>query len=1067
MIIAFTVTMVVTQMQLISGTLDALWGGPRAILAADGARGLFEADFENKDEVLAAANQFNISLAEEGFTLLRNENNSLPLNRGARVSVFGNNSVDLLYGGSGSGAGEGAKNIFDSLTAVGIAYNPALRSFYNASASGPGRPNSPGFGSIIPGFPTGQTTWASYTAANIPASYATDFRDAAIVVITRIGGEGFDLPRTVSGLSYNTQTGVVSGVVSGARHRYPASTPNVSDTIDGHNTSSEAIIGGHYLQLCNNEIDLLLNVAEVFENVVLIINSNNVMELGFLDDISYWLDHRYGFNRPNSDIPRIERAIERMRSVMWIGSPGGYGIMALGRILVGDVNPSGRVVNVWARNFRHNPTYFNFGNNQANMGNAYIELERDGMRPLATRNYFIEYEEGIYLGYRYYETRAFTDGAEWWQNNVIFPFGFGLSYSEFSWTLGNVNLARPNEEGELVSIGALASTPITAEHYDAFITVDVIVSHVKGPSGKDVVQLYIKAPFYYQGTTAGIEKAHVVLIDFAKTGLLAAGQSETLTLSFSMYDIASYDFNDANGNGFIGWETEAGDYTIYISRHANSWQDGTALSADFTIPQLANTAIIGLGSTGFQFRYDPHTPDSSAIVNRFNDVSAGSPNANTTFLSRADWEGTWPTTPTIECRTVSAAFLNSLAALHDNISFNTFTERADIPSNPWYRTAAQMPTQASSALSSNNIEIMLEYLISADFNDSRWETFLNQMTVSQMANLVGLGTFGTDPILALGIPLVSHSDGPAGWVNFMEQGLQPRTYGTAFYVSQCVIGATFNRELAFEFGKMIGNEGLIGNERGDGLPYTGWYAPGANIHRSPFSGRNWEYFSEDPVLSGRMAAQIVLGAAEKGVIAFPKHFAMNDQETNRSSLGILVWASEQSMREIYLRAFEILVKEGMPRGIMSSYNRIGGTWAGGDHRLLNEVLRGEWGFRGTVITDFALPAYLHMNSNQMIRAGGDLQLFQELRSLSSNAASPTQVYALRAATKNILYTIVHSNAMENEIIGYRLPVWVVGLIWANIGLLLIFLGWGALAIALSYKKLKAKQDVTEKKSSNK
>ena len=1090
MVLLFVVSMVVTQVPLYRNSIDLALGGRRAVVGID--RNLFDRDYNTKDEVYNAANALNVRMAEEGFVLLRNEQragstdrNVLPLAVSEnRVSVFGNNSVDLLYGGSGSGGGGSRDNrsIFDSLTAANFTYNTALRNFYNSSASGPGRASSPGFDEMIPGFSTGQGPVLGYTQ-NLINTYA-NYNDAALVVLTRIGGEGYDLPRTVAGTTYNTGNGTISGVVTGARHRELA--PN-GDVISQ---------GGHYLQLCNNEVDLLLHVTEHFENVILIINSNNVLELGFLDSEDYWLDTMYGLHRSESELPAIRRAMQRMRGALWVGSPGGHGIMALGRILNGEVNPSGRTVNVHARNFRHNPTYFNFGNNSQagmrearedfrqtqriapHMGNAFIDADRivsgvmGNMRPLADRNYFVEYLEGIYVGYRYYETRAFTDGAEWWDANVKLPFGWGLSYSTFNWdVVGSRVERRDATTGAVLSYGALASTVLTA---DSHILVDVRVTNASAIAGSDVVQLYISAPY----TTGGIEKSHVSLAAFAKTEVLPAGANQVVTLEFSMYDIASYDFNDANGNGFEGWELEAGVYTMYISRHANSWQrmgaDDGAIAVAFTVPEMLgaeHNATTGI--TGFLFRYNPTT--GFEVINRFDDVSAGNPgrsdrditstrfseDGDIIFLSRSDWDNTMPTPPSVEDRFVSTAFLDS---------FRWDMAQADVEgeNNPWFRTPDQMPTQAAHALSPNEVEIKLSDFLPTDANgnflrtgvsydDPRWDAFLNQLTVNQMVHFTAIGAFGNNSIEALGIPLTFHTDGPSGWYNFIQMGPGAAVYQTAFYVSQVVMASTFNVELVRDFGRMVGNEALVGDARGSTLPYNGWYAPGANIHRSPFSGRNWEYFSEDPLLTGIMGAQVVLGVQEKGVVAFPKHFAMNDQESNRSSNGLSVWASEQSMREIYLRAFEIIVREGRPLGIMSTYTRLANTWGGGHYQLLNNVLRREWGFRGMVVTDFADHAY--MNPNQMIRAGGDSQLMQDLgfggtimENLPNNA---THVYALRQATKNILYTTVNSNAMQLEITGYRMALWTSMLLWGNILSLLVFLAWGTFALVLSYRKIKA------------
>ncbi len=1007
MLIVFTVTMIATQTPLIRNTLYIALGYPRAIIG--GQRGLYEKEYGSKAEVLAAANELNTKIASEGFTLLQNKGGALPLQKGASISVFGQNSVDLLYGGSGSGgdsSGLGRKTIFDSLTAAGLSFNPVLKAFYEGRT---GRPASaPAFDAIIAGYTTGETSAGSYTAA-VTNSYA-QYPDAALVVITRIGGEGFDLPRTMAE-SY-TSTGT-SGKIGGAR-------------------SAES----HYLQLDENEAGLLLHVTENFDKVILIINSNNPLELGFLDDPGYWAN-----TLGVTDSVKVDRAISRIRGALWIGSPGGHGIMALGPILTGEINPSGRTVDIYARDFTKDPSYFNFGNNNVAFGNAYRNPNGSEVVS-AARTYFIEYEEGVYVGYRYYETRGKTDGAAWYDANVMYPMGHGLSYSEFEWTLGDMKL-----DGSVIP----DSHPLTAADAGKSITVDITVKNKAASlkAGKDVVQLYVEAPY----TAGGIEKPHVMLADFAKTELLQPGASQTLTLKFSLYDIASYDYNDGNGNTFKGFETEAGGYKIHISENSDSWADNnSALTRSFTVPQTQANAV--KGSTGFTYRKDPHTAGSKDIVNRFDDVSYGRNGTaaapKITYLSRAAWGSTMPAKPTADERRLETA--QGPQNIYGSWSTSASAVSAkDVEGNPWY--AAEMPVQAASESASAT---KLIDMLGVPYGDERWDAFADQLTVSQMVNLVGKGAFGTIGLENIGVPLTTHADGPAGFANFMAMSDQAPIYSTCFYASECVIGATFNKDLAYQFGKMVGNEALIGNERGDGLPYSGWYAPAANIHRSPFSGRNWEYFSEDPVLSGRMAAKVVLGAKEKGVVTFAKHFALNDQETNRSTRGLFTWANEQSMREIYFKAFEILIKESKSLGIMSSYNRIGTTWAGGDYRLLTEILRGEWKFEGVVITDYA-DKTAYMYADQMIRAGGDLQLNQTVSTLSSDAASATHVTALRNASKNILYMTVNSNAMNYEILGYRLPSWIIALISVNAALFAGFAVWGFFAIRGSIQKAKRGQ----------
>lgn len=1004
----FIVTMVMTQVPIIRETFNIVFGRPQAILGEN--KGLYTVSdgITDKKSAYEKANKLNIDITSEGTVLLKNDKNVLPLTANSKVSVFGKNSVNMLYGGSGSGgysSGE-IKTIFDSLEAAGFTYNTALRSFYeNTSQSGNARITSPGFDETIAGFPTAETPVANYTKHNITDSYKD--HDTALIVLTRIGGEGFDLPRTMKSSSA-TDSSLKS------LENENAWNDDVNFAVTGARSKND-----HYLELDKNEAELIAHVTENFDKVIVILNTNNNIELGFLDDPSYW-----------TNVLGMPDQSSKIQGALWIGSPGGQGIMSLGKILNGTVNPSGRTVSVHARDFTKDPTYNNFGNNNAYEGDAYL-LPGGNLPPAPARQYFVEYEEGVYVGYRYYETRGFTDGAEWYKNNVVYPTGYGLSYSEFDWTAGDIKL-----DGKAIG----DNYTLSQSDANKSVSVDVTVTNKasSGKAGKDVVQLYVNVPY----TEGGIEKAHVQLAAFAKTELLAPGESQTVTLEFSLYGIASYDYNDDNENGFKGWETEAGEYKIYISRNSHSWADANTLAYKFTVPQLKTNAA--KGSTGFTYDKDPTTDKD--IVNRFDDVSYGRDNraGDTVYLSRADWENTWPSAPTVQSRTNTQAWMNSLTwRMAEN----------DVEGKPWYKTADQMPAQAASPVSQTDA-IQLIDLVGVDYDDVLWDTFLNQLTVEQMRGLVGKGAFGTVSLENVGVPITVGSDGPVGWVNFMSDSL---VYGTAFYASQSVLGATYNTELAYEYGVMIGDEALIGDSEGDGLPYSSWYAPGANIHRSPFSGRNWEYYSEDPLLTGKMAANVIIGAKSKGVTVFAKHFALNDQETNRG--GVLTWASEQAMREIYLKSFEILVKEAPANGIMSSYNRIGTTWTGGDYRLLTELLRGEWGFNGVIITDYATGK--HQNPNQMVRAGGDLNFYQTADALNSDAGNATQVCALRAASKNILYSITNSNAMNYEILGYRLPVWITALICVDVGLFVAFAAWGGAVIYLSLKKQTHDMEETE------
>ncbi|MDR1094496.1 MAG: glycoside hydrolase family 3 C-terminal domain-containing protein [Clostridiales bacterium] len=957
LIAAVTVTSAVL---LVYGTLNSMFGGQRRVLkSGDPSRYIrYEADYANKSEVLAAANLLNEKICEEGIILLKNEDDALPLAASQKISVFGKNSVNLVLGGSGSSAGSGnggGAGLYESLQSAGFAVNPVMKAFYDNTGSP--RPSAPAMGSVLTGFPTAETAVSSYTAA-VKSSYA-DYPDAALAVISRIGGEGYDLPRSMfwNGSNYAVWNG--DQTVPGARGR-----------------------DDHYLQLDQNETDMLKEACANFDKVIVVINCSTSMELGFLDDPGH-----YAYN------PKIKAAL-------WIGNPGGSGIAALGRVLNGSVNPSGKTVDLYARDFKQDPTWQNFGNNLVQDGNRYT------LNGAGRNAYFVEYEEGIYTGYRYYETRGYdeNDGGVWYRDHVVYPFGYGLSYTNFDWAVGAASPA---------SGSALAA--------DGAVSVPVAVTNTGAVAGKEVVQLYYTAPY----TKGEIEKARVVLGAFAKTKLLAPGESETVTLTLNARDMASYDWNDANGNGFKGYEldegADGGAYEIKVMRDSHT---PVGAAVFYTVP---------VGGC----RYETDTATGAKVENLFDDVSEYVENRGG-YLSRSDFAATFPKAPTADDRAETQAFISSL---NYNVNFP----------GPW--DTDEMPTQSRSVAADDKITVKLYELIGAEYDDARWDEMLNQLTVGQMQDLVNSGNFNTGNIGNIDKPQTIDADGPMGFAIFMGD---PSVYDTAYYASECVMGATWNAELAEEMGKMVGNEGLIGDERGDGRPYSGWYAPAMNLHRSQFGGRNFEYYSEDGLLSGKLAAAVVRGAKSKGVYTYCKHFALNDQETSRDANGLVTWANEQAMREQYFLPFETAVKEGGATAFMSSFNRVGKEWAGGNHTLLTKLLRDEWGFRGAVITDFNVNAF--MNLDQMVRAGGDLSLSAGKAWNLDNSA--TTVTALRQATKNILYTVANSNAMNGmgEGVAYRyaLPLWQVWLLAAAAVIFALCLAWGAWAVLSAGKKQTAK-----------
>lgn len=930
----------------LGGLMDTLFGSQRPIYSDEVTSVYPSQKATNKAEAFANAQEVNLKLAEEGFVLLKNENAALPMNKGARISVFSKNSVNLSYGGSGSGGFDTSnnKNLYESLNDAGFVTNPTLKNFYESSQSGPVR--TANSSDLDNGdnqkIATAETPQSKYTDA-VRNSYA-DYSDAALVVITRIGGEGFDLPR---------YQGDSEGAVS---------------------------LDSHYLELDQNEIDLLTAVTDgTFKRVVVVFNTPSSFEATFLKDSAY------------------AAFADKIDAAVWIGFTGSNGITALGEILNGDVNPSGRLVDTWAADFTKNPSFVNFGT---------------GCLPDTTDKYdggmyySVDYEEGIYVGYRYYETRGETDGEDWYNANVVYPFGYGLSYTTFDWTVGDASASE-------IELGATITVPVT-------------VKNTGSVAGKEVVQLYASAPY----TLGGIEKAHKVLVGFAKTKLLQPGESETVTVSFDPYSAASYDYRDANSNGFSGYELEAGEYTLYVSRNAHESEKAIALN-------LAADVQIGT---------DPTT--DSEVVNRYTDSEnfLDSDWQLDAMLSRADWEGTWPTPQTAQQHA-------GTDRLYEEIRSEEHNNPTDFDSEeyPWF---GEEPTLTLRDLLPSAEAEGYEPVVSYD--DERWEELMMGCDEEEMIALINNGAYHTLAMESVGLPATIHGDGPSGFTCFMSK---EQVNGTCQYVSEPVMASTWNINLMNELGEAIGEEGTIG-DKATGQPYSSIYAPGVNIHRSPFGGRCSEYFSEDPFISGMMGAAEVQGIQSRGVLPTVKHFVANEQETHRSIGGDLSWLSEQALREIYLKPFEYTVKLGETRGIMTSFNRIGTRWTGGDYRLLTEILRNEWGFNGLVICDFnTIPQY--MIPRMMFYAGGSLDLATQQSAMwtDCDTSDAGDAIVLMRAVKDVMYALVNSNAMNAEVIGYNPPIWQEYLHWINIGAFTLVGVWLVLAIVRTVrcnKRQKAK-----------
>lgn len=828
-------------------------------------------------------------IEDEGIVLLENKGNALPLDtansREKNVNVFGQASVKMIYGGSGSGSGNESANINlqQGLENAGFTINSKLTEFYQDHA--PKKKETDIF-TLDGGDYTLSEPKTSDFSDELLAN-AKEFSDVALIVLSRAGGEGADLPFETS--------------------EYGGSTER------------------HYLELSEAEESMITMVKSMdFAKVIVVVNSSNAMELGFLED-------------------------EGIDSALLIGGPGSTGNNSVGKVLAGTVNPSGRLVDTYAYDVTSSPAYFNAGNFEySNTKFAYTDkLGAKGEK----FHSFANYNEGIYVGYRYYETRYIDNATgvvdeEAYQNAVQYPLGYGLNYSEFTKEITDYQTT------------------------DGKITVEVKVTNTGEVAGKEVVQIYYTAP-YNEG---GIEKSHVVLGAFDKTEVIEPNSSETVTLEFTVEDMASYDYQ--NEKAYV---LDAGTYDIKLMNNAHDVIDARQYEVSEKVVYNEN---------------NKRSTDIVLATNQFDDA-----NGELNYVSRADWEGTLPTART-EHKDASPELLKALEVqlVVDN------SDDEDIIFADHGMT--------------------LKDVVGLDYNDPKWNDLLEQISVSEMAKLIGFGGYATQEVASVGKPGTIELDGPAG-VNGIFTGVTG-----VQYMSETVLAATWNVDLAEKMGEYLANEAIV-------YGVSGLYAPSMNIHRTPFSGRNFEYYSEDGLLSGKMGAAFVVGAANKGVYSFIKHFALNDQETNRD--GVAVWSNEQAIREIYLKPFELSVKEGKATAVMSSFNRLGTVWTGEHYGLLTTVLRHEWGFNGTVITDFDL--FPHMTVDHAIRAGNDLMLTpigDEPTKLSTSTNTGKQ--AMRNATHNILYTVANSNALEINVKPY--PYWVLLLGFGDIILLgLLTLGF--------------------------
>lgn len=894
------------------------------------------------EETSAKATELVNEITADGVVLAKDEDGILPVASGSKLNVFGWASTNPCYGGTGSGALNTAYPVTDLLTGLhdaGIETNEELSKFYTDYKA-----DRPSVGMVAQDWTLPEPNVSLYTDEMMENAKA--FSDTAMVVITRVGGEGADLPTDMASVVDGSWVRRVAQAYGSER-----GTAYYNGTYDDSlNEGNDWDKGDHFLQLSNREEDLLDLVTANFDNVILVYNGANAFQMDFL-----------------KDYPQI-------KGVLLCPGTGQSGFEGFGKVVSGEVNPSGRTVDTYVSNLKNAPWWNNFGDFKYT-NTEELNSDSSFFDPEGTTPSFVNYVEGIYVGYKFYETAA-DEGLINYDDEVVFPFGYGLSYTSFT-----------KEMSGITNDGTSLNFTVT-------------VTNTGSVAGKDVVEIYSNPPY----TNGGIEKSSANLLDFAKTNELAPGESQTIEFSIPVEDLASYDYQ-TNGCYVL----EAGDYVI----SANDDSHNVADSQTYTV---ASDIVYN--------ESNKRGSDAVAATNEF-DFAEG----EITYLSRADGFANYA-----EATAAPATYemTDEQKAAFDNA--HTYTEAGY--QNDDDANAADITTGAKNGLK-------LVDLRGVDYNDAKWDQLLDQMTIDEMQQTIGFGGYQTAAVSSIEKVRTNDCDGPAS-INNNFTGV-----GSVGFPAATLIGMTWDKDLAYAFGDSIGE---MANE----MDTSGWYGPAMNIHRTAFAGRNFEYYSEDGVLSGRMASNAILGAQEHGVYAYMKHFALNDQEGNRTSMAA-TWSNEQAIREIYLKPFEISVKDADCHAVMSSFNYIGTRWAGGCKELLKNVLRGEWGFVGFVETDY-FGVYGYMTADQGVRNGCDLMLCTTGNDFNTvTVLTNSSKQALREASKNILYTVVNSRAYAAENLNPGMAKWEIIMIGADVLVALLIV---ALEIKTfkSYKKRKEEEE---------
>ena len=867
------------------------------------------------DTTVSKANELAKEVQSEAITMLKNDDSNLPLSN-KKVNVFGWGSTNPVYGGTGSGSMSKqykTVSLLDGMKQAGLKTNTELSKLYTDY-----RKDRPEVGMFAQDWTLPEVPAKQYSDKLV--SDAKDFSDEAVVVLTRVGGEGADLPTDMKakGITYKN---------------------NSKDYDDFQK-------GESFLQLSKTERDMIDLVTSNFKKVTLVYNGANTFQFDFLNDY-----------------PQIQ-------SVVWCPPAGQTGFSALGEVLAGETNPSGKTSDTFLKDLTKSVSYNNFGKfeytNMADKAAKYKGFTGDDVTAIPG---FVNYSEGIYVGYKFYET-ASDEGLINYDDTVAFPFGYGLSYTSFDQKLDSV------------------------KYKGGKVTVTATVTNTGDKAGKDVVEVYYNPPY----TDGGIEKASKNLAGFEKTKELQPGESQKVTVKFDDDDMASYDYKGAKA-----YVLEKGDYDISIQSDSHHVIDHKAITVKDTVTYDSDS--------------NTHNGDKTVATNQFDDVAG-----DVTYLSRADHFANYK-----EATAAPTNFKMSDKAKE------TFYNNSNYDPKKFDKDSDKMPATGAK----NGLKLSDMY--GKDYDDADWDKLLDQLTFDDMDNLIANGGYGTQAVKSVGKIQLTDADGPAS-LNNNFTGV-----GSIGFPASTAFACTWNKDLAKQFGEMIG-------DMAHDMHVAGWYAPAMNIHRNAFSGRTFEYFSEDSLLSGVMASSEISGAKSKGVYSFMKHFALNDQETKRTEM-LCTWTNEQAMREIYLKPFEMSVKEGGAQAVMSSFNYIGNTYAGADSALLQTVLRGEWGFKGFVLTDY-FGGYGYQNADQEVRAGNDSMLATTKITNHITDKSATSVKAMRQAAHNILYTAANSWQYANGEPKVATPIWKTAMYvaWGVVAVLVIGLEFLTIKRYLSRKK---------------